>query len=216
VVGVVRDMDVQGFSQSIIYLPLTSREFGRPPAGGMSILVTADAVTNALSAIRSEMASIDPNLNLFNVQTLGAYLDRSRSALRFSVQTYGGIGVFGLVLAAVGLAGITAYAVAQRRKEIAIRTALGASRAQVLGLVLREGAALVSVGTVLGLLGAIALAKIVSALANMFADALRVGTDDPRLLLVAPLLLAAVAMLACYVPARRSAQIDPLKALREE
>jgi ABC-type lipoprotein release transport system permease subunit len=86
----------------------------------------------------------------------------------------------------------------------------------VLGLVLREGAALVSVGTVLGLLGAIALAKIVSALANMFADALRVGTDDPRLLLVAPLLLAAVAMLACYVPAHRSAQIDPLKALREE
>jgi ABC-type lipoprotein release transport system permease subunit len=86
----------------------------------------------------------------------------------------------------------------------------------VLGLALREGAALVSVGTVLGFLGAIALAKIVSALANMFADALRVGTDDPRLLLVAPLLLAAVAMLACYVPARRSAQIDPLKALREE
>jgi ABC-type antimicrobial peptide transport system permease subunit len=129
VAGVVRDMkDVQGFNQSIIYLPLTSREFGRPPAGGMSILVRVDAGTNALSAIRSEMASIDPNLNLFNVQTLGAYLDRSRSALRFSVQTYGGIGVFGLVLAAVGLAGITAYAVAQRRKEIAIRTALGASR----------------------------------------------------------------------------------------
>ena len=217
VVGVVRDMkDVQGFSQSIIYLPLTPRDFARPPAGGMTILVRSDAGTDAVSAIRNEIALIDPNLNIFNMQTLGAYLDRSRSALRFSVQTYGGIGVFGLVLAAIGLAGITAYSVAQRRKEIAIRTALGASRARVLGLVLREGAALVTVGTVLGFLGAIGLAKIVSSLANMFVDALKVGTNDPRLLIGAPLLLAVVALLACYVPARRAVKIDPLKALREE
>jgi macrolide transport system ATP-binding/permease protein len=217
VVGVVRDLkDVQGFSQSIIYLPLTSRDFARPPAGGITIIVRSDAGTDALSPIRNEIAIIEPNLNIFNTQTLSAYLDRSRSALRFSVQTYGGIGLFGLVLAAIGLAGITAYSVAQRRKEIAIRTALGASRARVLGLVLREGAALVGVGTVLGFLSAIGLAKIVSALANMFVDALKVGTNDPRLLVGAPLLLAAVAMLACYVPARRSVQIDPLKALREE
>ena len=217
VVGLVRDLkDVLGFSQPIIYLPLTPRNFARPPAGGITILVRSDAGRDALSAIRSEIALIDPHLNIFNIQTLGAYLDRSRSALRFSVQTYGGIGVFGLVLAAIGLAGITAYSVAQRRREIAIRTALGASRTRVLGLVLREGATLVGVGTVLGFLGAIALAKIVSALANMFVDALRIGTNDPRLLIGAPLLLAAVAMLACYVPARRSVQIDPLKALREE
>ena len=217
VVGVVPDFkDVQGFSESIIYLPLTSGDFRRPPAGGMTILVRSDAGTDALGAIRNEISSIDPHLNIFNMQTLGAYLDRSRSALRFSVQTYGAIGVFGLVLAAIGLAGVTGYAVAQRRKEIAIRTALGASRAQVLRLVLREGAALVGVGTVLGFLGAVGLAKIVSALANIFVEALRVGTNDPRLLVGAPLLLAAVAMLACYVPARRSAQMDPLKALREE
>jgi macrolide transport system ATP-binding/permease protein len=217
VVGVVRDLkDVQGFSQSIIYLPLTSRDFARPPAGGITILVRSDAGPDALNGIRNEIALTDPNLNIFNMQTLGAHLDRSRSALRFSVQTYGGIGVFGLVLAAIGLAGVTAYSVAQRRKEIAIRTALGASRAQVLGLVLREGAALVSVGTALGFLGAIGLAKVVSALANMFVDALKVGTNDLRLLIGAPLLLAAVAMLACYVPARRAVKIDPLKALREE
>lgn len=121
-----------------------------------------------------------------------------------------------MILAAIGLAGITAYSVAQRRKEIAIRTTLGASRAQVLRLVLREGAALVSVGTVVGFLGAIAIARILSALANLFVDALKFGTDDPRLLIGAPLLLAAVAMLACYVPARRSVQIDPLQTLREE
>ena len=221
VVGVVRDLrDVQGFSQSMLYLPLTSRNFARPPAGGMTVLVRSDATpesgADAQSVIRKEIAAMDPQLNIFNMQTLGTYLDRSRAALRFSAQTYGGIGVFGLVLAAIGLAGVTAYAVAQRRKEIAIRTALGASRTQVLGLVLREGAALVSVGTALGFLGAIGLAKIVSSLANMFADALRIGTNDLRLLVGAPLLLAAVAMLACYVPARRAAHIDPLKALREE
>jgi len=83
-------------------------------------------------------------------------------------------------------------------------------------LVLREGTALIGAGTVLGFLGAIALAKIVSALASMLVDALKFGINDPLLLVGAPLLLAAVAMLACYVPARRSAQVDPLKALREE
>jgi predicted permease len=217
VVGVVRDMkDVEGFTESIVYLPLTSRTFARPPAGGITILVRSDAGTDALSAFQNEIALIDPNLNIFNVQTLAAYLDRSRSALRFSIQTYGGIGVFGLVLAAIGLAGVTAYAVAQRRKEIAIRTALGATRAQVLGLVLREGSALVGVGTVFGFLGAVGLAKIASALTNMFSDALKFAASDPRLLVGAPLLLATVALLACYLPARRATKIDPLKALRQE
>jgi predicted permease len=217
VVGVVGDLkNGIGISQSIVYLPLTPRDFARPPAGGITILVRSDAGPDALSGIRNEIALIDPNLNIFDVQTLSDYLERSRSSTRFSVQTYGGIGAFGLVLAAIGLAGVTAYSVAQRRKEIAIRTALGASRAQVLRLVLREGATLVGVGTVLGFLGAIAMAKILSALTSIFVEALRVGTDDPRLLIGAPVLLAAVAMLACYIPARRSAQIDPLKALREE
>jgi macrolide transport system ATP-binding/permease protein len=217
VVGVVHDLkNGIGISQPVIYLPLTPGDFARPPAGGMIILVRSDAGADALSGIRKEIAFIDPNLNVFNVQTLSEYVDHSRSSTRFAVQTYAGIGVFGLVLAAIGLAGVTAYGVAQRRKEIAIRTALGASRAQVLRLVLREGTALVIVGTVLGFLGAIALAKMLSALLNIFGEALSVGKNDPRLLLGAPLLLAAVAMLACYVPARRSAQIDPLKALREE
>lgn len=217
VVGVVRDMtDVEGFTQAIIYLPLTPRNFGRPPARGMTIVVRSDAGADALGAIRNEIAFLDPHLNIFNAQTLGDYLDRSRAALRFSLETYGGIGLFGLVLAAIGLAGVTAYSVAQRRKEIAIRTAVGASKAQVLRLVLREGTALITVGTILGFLGAVGLAKALSALTSLFSDALRVGTDDPRLLVGAPFLLAAVATLACYVPARKSTQIDPIKALREE
>jgi macrolide transport system ATP-binding/permease protein len=217
VVGVVRDLKTGiGISQSVVYLPLTPRDFARPPAGGITIMVRSDAGPDALSGIRNEIAFTDPNLNIFNVQTLSQYLERSRASTQFSVQTYGGIGAFGLVLAAIGLAGITAYSVAQRRKEIAIRMAVGASRSQVLRLVLREGTALVAVGTVLGFLGAIALVKILSSLTSIFVEAFRIGTNDPRLVVGAPLLLAAVAMLACYIPARRSAQIDPLKALREE
>jgi len=217
VVGLVRDMkDIEGISEPIIYLPLTPLDFARPQAGGMTILVRSDAGADGLRGIHDEIAFLAPNVNIFNEQTLGAYLERGRSSLQFSLQSYGAIGLFGLVLAAIGLAGVTAYAVAQRRKEIAIRTALGASRAQVLRLVLREGASLVCAGTVLGFLGAMAMAKVLSALASMFVDALRFGTTDPLLLIGAPLLLAAVAMLACYLPARRSATIDPLKALREE
>jgi len=82
--------------------------------------------------------------------------------------------------------------------------------------VLREGAALIMCGTLLGFLGAIALAKIVSVLANIFVDALSIGMTDPRLLVGAPLLLATVALLACYVPALKAVKIDPLRALRQE
>jgi macrolide transport system ATP-binding/permease protein len=217
VVGVVPDMtDVEGFTQAIIYLPLTPRNFAQPPVGGMTILVRLEPGPDALSAIRNQIALLDPTLNIVNAQTLGDYLDRSRAALRFSIQTYGGIGLFGLVLAAIGLAGVTAYSVAHRRKEIAIRTAVGASKLQILWLVLREGTALTMVGTVLGFLGAIGLAKGLSALTSIFSDALRVGTNDPRLLAGAPFLLASVATLACYLPARRSTRIDPMKVLRDE
>ena len=94
--------------------------------------------------------------------------------------------------------------------------ALGARKTQVLSLVLREGATLIAVGTVIGFLGAVALAKAMSALASEFSDAFSLGTNDPRLLLGAPLLLAALAMLACYLPARRAVKIDPLKALRQD
>jgi len=217
VVGVVRDLNIGfGTRQSVIYLPLTARDFARPPVGGMTVIARSDPGTDGLNGIRSEIASIDPNLTIVNAQTLTQYLDSSRANMRFAVRTYGGIGLFGMILSAIGLAGVTAYAVAQRRKEIGIRTAIGASKAQVLRLVLREGTTLVSVGTVLGFAGAVALTKILSAMANILVEAFSVGTNDARLLVGAPLLLASLAMLAGYLPARRAAQIDPLKALREE
>jgi macrolide transport system ATP-binding/permease protein len=220
VVGVVGDVkDADGALLATMYLPLTARDFARPPAGGITLLVRSEGgrdARDAMRAIRKEIAFLDPSLNVFGEQTLGDYLERSRAATRFSVQTWGGIGLFGLVLAAIGLAGVTAYSVAQRRKEIAIRMAVGASRAQVLRLVLREGTALVMTGTVLGFVGATILARVLASLANVFVDALGLGRNDPWLLVGAPLLLAAVTLVACYIPARRSTKIDPLVALREE
>jgi len=217
VAGVVRDLkNGLGVSQPLMYVPLTQRNFARPPAGGMTIMARTDGGTDTVSRIRHAIAAIDPKLNIFEVRTLNEYLDLTCSVERFAVSAYGGIGVFGLLLSAIGLAGITAYAVAQRRKEIGIRMALGATKGRVLALVLREGTALVAVGTFLGFLGAYALAKMLSAVTDIFAESLKIGTNDPRLLLGAPLLLATLAMLACYVPARRAAKIDPLRAVREE
>jgi predicted permease len=217
VVGVVHDLK-SGLADrpSIVYLPLTRRHFAHPPAGGMTVLVRSDVGADALTGIRRQIAVLDPKLTIFNMRTLSEELDMTRAAESFSIDTYGGIGLFGLVLAAIGLAGVTAYAVAQRRKEIGIRMALGARKSQVLRLVLREGTALVTAGTVLGFLGAFAVARILSALTSIFVESLRVGASDPRLLVGAPLLLAALAMLACYIPARRAARIDPLQAVREE
>ncbi len=217
VVGVVRDFKSESWiSQSIVYLPLTRRDFARPPADGITILARSNAGTDALSGIRSDIASLAPNLTIFNEETLSESLERSRYITRSAVRTYGGMGVFGLVLSAIGLAGVTAYTVAQRRREIGIRMALGARKGQVLRLVLREGTVLTTAGTVLGFLGAVAMARILSALTSEFADAFKIGTNDVRLLAGAPLLLAAVAMLACYVPARRAAKVDPSTALRQE
>jgi predicted permease len=217
VVGLVANMkDASGQTQAIAYLPLTRHDFALPPRGGITIIARGHSAEDALGGVRSVVASMDPNLTLFNVQTLSEYLELIRAAMRSALRMFGGIGIFGLALSAIGLAGVTGCAVAQRRKEIGIRMALGARKSQVLALVLREGATLIAAGSVIGFLGAVALAKLLSSIASAFSDAFAVGVGDPRLLIGAPVLLAALALLACYIPARRAAKIDPLQALRQE
>jgi ABC-type antimicrobial peptide transport system permease subunit len=218
VIGVVHDLrnGMASGDSAVMYLPLTRHDFASPPPNGMTVMVRSDAGTDALAGIRHEIADVDPNLAVFDVKTLEDYLDISKSYMRIASTVYGSIGVFGLILAAIGLAGVTAYAVARRRKEIGIRMALGAKKSQVLRLVLSEGIALVIVGTIFGFLGATAVAKVLTALTDIFTQAFKLGTNDPRLLIGAPVLLAGLAMIACYLPARRSMKIDPLKALREE
>jgi len=209
--GVVADQD----TSNMVYTPLTRRDFTNPPPGGVTIMVRSDGGVDAMRVQRA-IAAVDPNLAPFNVETLGEHLALSRAILRLNLQTYAAMGLFGLILAAIGLAGVTAYAVSRRRREIGIRMALGARRAQVLMLVLREGMVLVGSGMVLGFLGAVALVRALSALASIFVDAFQVGTGDPRLIVGAPLLLMAIALLACYLPARSSATINPIESLRRQ
>ena len=163
-------------------------------------------------ALRTEGVVVEPQ-NATRAEERACAPETGMSALTSASWTYGLIGVFGLILASVGLAGVTAYSVTQRSHEIGIRMALGAQKRDVLGLVMKEGVALVTIGTITGL--ALAWAGI-RALSGLFFSVASVRSYDPVLLAGAPLLLAAVALAACYVPARRAMGIDPVVALREE
>jgi predicted permease len=217
VVGVVHDLKSgMGIKQAIAYVALTREDFARPPAAGITILVRTRAGVDGAAAVLDVVSGLDPKLVPFHVETLSDQLAMSRRGIRSAMWTYGGIGGFGLILSAIGLAGVTAYAVAQRKREIGIRMALGANKGQVLRLVLREGITLIAVGTVLGFGGAVLVSKALEAVTSVLANALAMGTNDPRLLVGAPALLAALALVACYIPARAAIRIDPLKALRTE
>jgi predicted permease len=217
VVGVVHDLKGgMGIKQAIAYVALSRDDFTRPPASGITILARTRAGLDGAAGILDVVAGLDPKLVPFHVETLSDQLAMSRREIGAAMRTYGGIGGFGLILSAIGLAGVTAYAVAQRKREIGIRMALGANKGQVLRLVLREGIALIAVGTVLGFAGAVFVSKALEAATSVLADALAMGTNDPRLLVGAPTLLAALALVACYIPARAAVRVDPLKALRTE
>jgi predicted permease len=216
VVGVVPN--IQGEAMGVkpppaVFVPLTKRAYSLPR--GMTLMVRASAPGgDAINEIRHQIATIDPTLSVFNVRTMNEHLDEGNTLMRWTSMVYGGFGLFGLILASVGLAGVTAYSVAQRRQEIGIRMALGARPGQVLRLVMKEGATLVMVGSVLGFLGAWAIGRLLSGLSPEMAETL--SAKQPLLMIGAPLLLAALAMLACYFPARKSTTIDPLTALRQE
>jgi predicted permease len=217
VVGVVHDLKSgMGIKQAIAYVALTREDFLRPPAVGITILARPRAGFDGAASIRDVVLGLDPRLVLFHVETLSDQLARSRREVGSAMRTYGGIGGFGLILSAIGLAGVTAYAVARRKREIGIRMALGANKNQVLRLVMREGFALIAVGTVLGFAGTVLVSKALEAATSVIADAMALGTNDPRLLIGAPALLSVLALVACYVPARAAVRIDPLKALRTE
>jgi len=227
VVGLVKDLSAPLSSRGsddgpeipvipTVYLPLTRSDFARPPIEGIIVMVRTSQGTDALAGIRRELAALDPNLVMFNVRTLAEEVDRNTVMKTISTIVYGGIGSFGLILAIIGLAGVTAYSVARRRREIGIRIALGARKGQVLRMVMREGGTLVIAGSALGFLGGVGAARALSAASSVFGPSFVEASHDPLLLIGAPLLLASLAMFACYVPARRCAKIDPMIALRQE
>ncbi len=219
VVGLTRDIQFGfGITKPVatVFLPLTAEQFRKNPALGATLLVRGTAGLDTLAAVRSQLASLHPDLAVYNARTLREDLDRMNSLVAWQAGIFEVLGVFALLLACIGLGGVTAYAVAQRRKEICIRLALGARSRQVLGLVLREGTALVVVGSALGFSGAFAISHVFSAYSDVLARTFGRSGYDPFLVVGAPLFLSGLAMLACYLPARRAAKTDPMTALREE
>jgi predicted permease len=216
VVGVARDVSedlVASKKHPAVYFPLRPADYAQPSLRGVTLLVRARPGVDAIGVVRREISALDSDIAPFNASSMTEHIAQFMSTLSAASWTYGLMGLVGLILASVGLAGVTAHSVAKRRQEIGIRMALGAQKRDVLGLVMKEGATLVTVGTLAGL--ALALAGI-RALSGLFFTVASVQGYDPVLLIGAPLLLAALALLACYIPARRSMRIDPGVTLRME
>jgi ABC-type antimicrobial peptide transport system permease subunit len=163
-----------------------------------------------ISAIRNEVHSLDANLPLFEVKTLTEHLRFALFPPRVAATVLGVFGIVALMLAAMGIYGITSYAVAQRTHEIGIRIALGAQLGDVLKLVLSHGIKLTLLGVGLGLVGAFVVTRAITSLLY------GVSATDPLTFGLVSLSLMVVALLACYVPARRATKVDPLVALRYE
>ena len=221
VVGVARNvrdglnLEVKD-SPPVIYLPMRPEEFGRPARNGFTLIVRATPGVDVLAALRREISLMDATLTPFHGRNMVDQINDLMFPVKVALYTYGCIGIFGLILAAVGLAGVTAYSVTQRRHEIGIRVALGAGKGDVLGLVMKEGAVLVVIGSACGMAAAWAAIRGMSAAMAQIARTASMSTSDPWLLVGAPALLAVLAMVACYVPARKSMEVDPVVTLRQE
>ncbi len=161
-------------------------------------------------AARQMVAKSDASLPVFNVKTLERQVDETHFIDRLFAWLSAAFGLLATLLASVGLYGVTAYAVARRTQEIGIRMALGAERSNVLGLILREVLILVGVGVAVAVPVALALGRLVESL--LFG----IKGNDPMVLVVASCMIAAVSVLAGYLPARRATRIDPMTALRYE
>jgi putative ABC transport system permease protein len=162
------------------------------------------------AAVIARIHEIDPNLPVSDVRTMEQVLSRSVLQQRFNAITIGLFAATALLLAAIGLYGVIAYSVTQRRREIGIRLALGAQRKQILGLVLMQGVRLAALGATIGLVSALAVNRLLRTFLFQVTP-----TDLPTYISIA-LTLMTIALLACYIPARRAAKVDPMVALRYE
>jgi len=210
IVGVVADAKYRNLKEAApqtAYIPfsqysaLIQRTLCVRAAGNASALV---------AAIRGEVRSLDPNLPVFNVKTFAEQINESVSRERLVALLSSFFGLFALLLAALGLYGVMAYAVACRTREIGIRMALGARAVNALWLVLRETLLLALIGIALGLPAALISARLTEEL--LFG----LSPNDPLTIALATLVMIAIAALPGYLPARRAALVDPLIALRHE
>ena len=206
VVGSIKQTTLDAAARPAMYLPNL-----QSPNPGMTVLVrTSGAPLAMAAAVRDQVWAIDKNVPVTQIQTMEQVFGTSVAQPRFSMLVVGLFAALALVLASVGIYGVMAYSVSRRVHEIGVRMALGARTGQVLQLVLKEGLTLTLLGIAIGLVGAFGLTRVMATL--LFG----VSAKDPFTFAGVSILLAAVALLACYVPARRATKVDPLVALRYE
>jgi ABC-type antimicrobial peptide transport system permease subunit len=163
-----------------------------------------------LGAMQREMRSLDPTLPLYGLKTLKDHMKIPLFPAKMAAGALGSFGVLALVLAAVGIYGVMSYVVAGRTREIGLRMALGAQTGNVRRLILRQGMTLALIGSVIGL--------VIAFVATRLLKSVLYGVDamDPTTFIGVTFLLATVALLACWIPARRASRVDPMVALRAE
>jgi putative ABC transport system permease protein len=198
-----------------MYLPYLQSPDYLEGSGGhvayLTIVVRAAGDPTALvPALRAIVSSLDPQVPLAQVCTMEEAVSLAIARPRFSLVLLGVFACVALLLAGVGIYGVMSYAVSRRTNEIGVRMALGATRADVLRLVVGQGLALALVGTAVGLVGALALTRLMSTLLY------GVSATNPATFIAASAVLTLVGLVACYVPAHRATRIDPLVALRDE
>jgi len=211
IVGVAVDVKNRGLALDAapqLYLP-----FPQLPWGNMNLLVRTAASPNGVaSAVRAQVAAVDSDQPVTNIQTVDEIVDGSRAQPRFILLLLGVFSAVALVLAIIGIYGVLAYSVAQRRQEMGIRLALGAEKSDILRMVVSYGLTLTMTGVVIGLVAALALSWIMT---SMLSGLLyKISVRDLTTFVLAPVAFLAISLLASYLPARRATQVDPNEALR--
>jgi predicted permease len=212
VIGIVGDVKEWGIRESVIpqaYYPLALDL--SPPVGTLSLVVKGTVATGELAAtVRRQVHALDSSLALFSVRTMQEIISQSMTDTSYQSLLLSSFALVALVLTAVGIYGVMAYAVTQRTHEIGIRLALGAHPREILSLVMRAGAKITFFGVVLGVAGAQALTRFLASL--LFG----IQPRDPLTFVLVATLLSVVALSASYIPARRATRVDPMVALRYE
>src|SRR6185436_10366363 len=192
------------------YLPLRQSHDVLEWLAGMTIVVRGEDSRAIAAALRALVLSLDPEMPPYNVRTLDEEVATLTAGPRFSATALAMFAAVALVMAAVGVYGVMAYSAGLRTREIGVRVALGASRAQVLRLVIRDGVLVVAGGLVAGLIAAAWLARGLTGLLHEVTPA------DPVALISVAVLLTSVGLVAAYLPARRATRLSALDALRDE
>ncbi len=207
IVGVVRDVKYNGAadsSRALVWVPYAQNAWGQ----GIITVRTRDNPVAALPAVRRELKALDPGIALANVATMDDAMMRSMAGDRLIAVLLSAFACLALLLAAIGVFGVLSYAMAQRTRELGIRLALGAQRTDVLRLVARETAPMVTTGVVVGVAVALGLTRFVRSMLY------EIQPNDPTTFAAVAITLAVVAVVAALIPARRASRIDPLIAIR--